>query len=87
MPILEVELTEPLKEFIDEQVSHGAYTTPSAYVTALLDQARKQATKAKLEKSVLEGLASGAPIEATPEYWEQKRRSFDERFGHHQDAS
>jgi len=81
MQTLEVSLPAPLREFVDAQVTAGTYKTPSGYIAALVEQARKQAAKAKLEALVLEGLESGVPIEVTPEYWERKRRSMEKRAG------
>ena len=41
----------------------------------LADQAAEQ----ELEALALEGLSSGQPIEAGPQYWQEKHRRLDER--------
>ena len=48
------------------------------YVDRLL-RADQQAED-ELEALALEGLASGAPMEAGPGYWEEKHRRLDERL-------
>jgi len=49
-----------------------------AYLERLV-QADRQGTE-ELETLALEGLESGAPIEAGPTYWEDKHRQLDERL-------
>ncbi|MFI5094843.1 MAG: type II toxin-antitoxin system ParD family antitoxin [Candidatus Acidiferrales bacterium] len=49
-----------------------------AYLERLV-QADRQGTE-ELEALALEGLESGAPIEAGPSYWQDKHRQLDERL-------
>lgn len=49
-----------------------------AYLERLV-QADKQAIE-ELEALAIEGLESGAPIEAGPSYWQEKHRRLDERL-------
>ena len=76
---LNISLPQSLKDFVEEQAEGGAYGTPSEYVGELLRQDQIRTAKQKLEALLLEGLDSGEPIEATPEYWENKRRRLIER--------
>jgi antitoxin ParD1/3/4 len=73
MTSLNISLPQSLKDYVEEQVSSGGYSTPSEYLRELLRQDQRQRTEEKLEALLLEGLNSGAPIEITPEYWERKR--------------
>jgi hypothetical protein len=52
--------------------------TVSAYVERLVNA--DQAAEEELELLALEGLNSGAPIEAGPGYWEEKHRRLDDRL-------
>ena len=63
---------------IDEQIAEGGYSTASEYIRDLIRQAQKQAAKEKLDNMLLEGLASGEPIEVTDEWWQEKQ----ERLNH-----
>jgi len=49
-----------------------------AYLERLV-QADQQGIE-ELEALALEGIESGAPIEAGPSYWQEKHRSLDERL-------
>ena len=49
-----------------------------AYVERLLNA--DQSAEEELESLALEGLNSGAPIDAGPGYWEEKHRRLDERL-------
>ncbi len=79
MASLNISLPQSLKEYVEDQVSSGGYSTPSEYLRELLRQDQKQRAEQKLEALLLEGLNSGDPIEITPEYWERKRAQLVER--------
>ena len=49
-----------------------------AYLESLV-RADQQGTE-ELESLALEGLNSGAPIEVSPSYWQEKRARLDERL-------
>jgi len=52
--------------------------TVEAYLERLVRA--DQNALAELESLAAEGLASGAPIDAGPDYWEKKHRQLDERL-------
>ena len=52
--------------------------TVDAYLERLVRA--EQSARDELEALALEGLNSGPPIEAGPEYWEAKHRRLDERL-------
>lgn len=70
---LNISLPSSLKEYLEHQVKEGGYDTPSDYIGELVREDQQRKAEARLEALLLEGINSGAPIEATPEYWEQKR--------------
>lgn len=67
---MNVSLPEALRDFINERVVEGGYSNVSDYVRALIREDRAKHAKARIEAKLLEGLASGPPIEATDAYWE-----------------
>lgn len=73
MTSLNISLPQSLKDFVEEQVKAGGYSTPSEYMRELLRQDQKRRAKEKLEAMLLEGINSGTPIEVNDEYWERKR--------------
>ena len=79
MASMNISLPQSLKDYVEDRVSVGGYSTPSEYLRELLRQDQKQRTEDKLETLLLEGLESGEPIEITPEYWENKRKRLVER--------
>ena len=79
MASMNISLPQSLKDYVEDRVSVGGYSTPSEYLRELLRQDQKQRTEDKLETLLLEGLESGEPIEITPEFWENKRKRLVER--------
>src|SRR4030095_11922858 len=79
MTSLNISLPQPLKDFVEERVKEGGYSTPSEYVRGLLREDQKRRAEERLEALLLEGLNSGKPIAVTPEYWEKKRQQLIKR--------
>lgn len=75
MTSLNVSLPKALKEYIEGQVSGGAYSTPSEYVRALIREDQKRRAQEKLESALLEGLSSGPAAEINRDYWTGKRKN------------
>jgi antitoxin ParD1/3/4 len=73
MTTLNISLPDSMRAFIDEQIAQGGYSTASEYIRDLIRQAQKQAAQEKLDNLLLEGLASGEPIEVTDEWWQKKQ--------------
>lgn len=74
MATMNISLPDPLKEHVREQVATGAYSNPSDYVRALIRADRKRVEEERLEQMLLDGLASGPAVEATPERMAELRR-------------
>ena len=79
MTSLNISLPQPLKDFVEERVKEGGYSTPSEYVRELLREDQKRRIEERLEALLLEGMNSGKPLAVTPEYWEKKRQQLIER--------
>jgi antitoxin ParD1/3/4 len=71
---LNISLPDSLKDYVENQVKEGGYSDPSEYIQTLVRDDRKRKAEESIETLLLEGLNSGDPIEATPEFWEEKRR-------------
>ena len=68
---MSISLPQSLKDFIGERVVGGRFSNPSDYIRALVREDQKRQAEEKLEALLIEGLASGPPDEATPEYWRE----------------
>ena len=74
MQTMNISLPEQLKEFIDQQVGSGRYSSVSEYVRDLVRDDEKRKTQDKLESMLLEGIQSGAATELARADWLEIRR-------------
>lgn len=73
MTTMNISLPDPMKQFVEEQVSSGGYSSASEYVRELVRAEQKRQAKEKLELELIEAMKSPAE-EATPEYWARLRK-------------
>ena len=66
MQTMNISLPDPLKDFVDAQISSGRYSSVSEYVRELIREDEKRKAEARLEAMLLEGLAS-PESELTPQ--------------------
>ena len=69
MTTVTISLPESLKEFIDRPLATKGYGNVSEYFRSLLRDAQKAEEDARLEALLLEGVAGGAGIPLTAEFW------------------
>ena len=74
MGTMNISLPDPLKDFIEQQVSSGRYSSISEYMRELVREDEKRKAQEKLEALLLEGLQSGAASEMTKTDWDEIRR-------------
>lgn len=74
MQTMNISLPDQLKEFVDEQVGSGRYSSVSEYVRDLIRGDERRRAQEKLETMLMEGLQSGQPTEMTHEDWAEIRR-------------
>jgi antitoxin ParD1/3/4 len=79
MTSFNVSMPRALKQYIEEQVAGGTYSTPSEYVRELIRDDQKRRAKEKLESALLEGLNSGPAAEIDSTYWTRRRKALRER--------
>jgi antitoxin ParD1/3/4 len=87
--MLNISLPDQIKTFVEEQATLAVTAKPHAagfnsaneyvYHLILREQGRI-AQQERIESLLLEGLESGEPVEATDNWWEQKRTQLVERF-------
>jgi len=79
MTSMNITLPEPMRQYVDEQISTGSYGTASEYIRALIREDQRRRSQERLDALLLEGLDSGEPIEVTPEFWQSLRKRIDDR--------
>jgi antitoxin ParD1/3/4 len=80
METMNIALPESMKQFVQDRVSEGGYSSVSEYVRELIRADQKRKIEERIDTLLLEGLDSGRPIPVTPEYWEAKKRKLAERL-------
>lgn len=80
MATMNISLTDPLKQFVDEEVSQGGYSSTSDYVRDLIRQRQRQKAEELLRRLIAEGLASGPSAPVTSAAFERMRRDLAERL-------
>lgn len=73
MESMNISLPEPLKQFVDGQISSGRYSSASEYVRELIRADEKRKAADELEALLLAGL-QGEATEMTSEDWRAIRQ-------------
>jgi antitoxin ParD1/3/4 len=73
MQTMNISLPDPMKQYVEEQVTAGAYSSASEYVRELVRADQKRQAKEELEQVLLSAINSGDPIDVTPQMIEQVR--------------
>lgn len=79
MATMNISLPDGLREYVEERVAEGGYSTASEYVQDLIREDQKRKGLEKLEALLLEGLDSPSR-EMTPKDWAEIRRELNERL-------
>ena len=73
---MNVSLTEPLKDYVDDKVSSGIYGSASEFVReAIREKLQREQAQSILTGKLLNGLDSGRPIPFTAGYFKAKKRA------------
>lgn len=67
MQTMNISLPDPMKQYVEDQVTAGAYSSASEYVRELVRADQKRHAKEQLEQVLLSAINSGDPIEVTSE--------------------
>lgn len=79
--MLNISLPDQVQSFVEEQAIAAGFNSINEYVYHLiLREQERIAQQQRIESLLLEGLESGEPVEATDDWWEQKRIQLIERF-------
>ncbi len=79
MQTMNISLPDSMKQFVEEQVIIGEYSSTSEYMRELVRADQKRKAKEEFEQTLLASLSEGEAEEATPEFWSTLRAEFDKR--------
>ena len=74
MQTMNISLPDQLKEFVDQQIISGRYSSVSEYVQELIRDDERRKAQERLEALLLEGIQSSEPTEMTRDDWAEIRR-------------
>lgn len=80
MATMTISLPDPLREFIESEVSTGNYGSASEFFREMVRERQKQKEHERLETLLLEGIESGQPIEVTEQYLKLRQRSLRDKL-------
>lgn len=80
MATMNISLADPLKEFVDEEVREGGYSSTSDYMRDLIRQRQREKAAAFLRQLIAEGMASGPAEPVTGDTFAQMRKDLRERM-------
>ena len=79
MQTMNISLPDPMKQYVEEQVTVGDYSSASEYMRELVCADQNRNSKEQLEPTLLESLLEGEAQEATPEFWSTLRTELSKR--------
>ena len=73
MAVVNVSLPDQMKDYIEERLREGRFSSTSEYIRDLVREDQKRRSDERLEALLLEGLESGQPIDVDDDYIQRKR--------------
>ena len=86
MKSMNISLPDTMRDYIEEQVAQGGYSSVSEYFRELVRQDQKLRANERLQTMLLEGLNSGNATEMTAQDWEDIRQAVREKTNKRQSA-
>jgi len=86
MDTMNIALPESMKEFVQQQVAKGAYSSVSEYIRELIRADEKEKARAALETEILQGLQSGDSTPMTDRDWREIRQEVRRRHARRKKA-
>jgi antitoxin ParD1/3/4 len=80
MTTMNISLPSSMREFIEQEVSEGGYSTPSEYMRELVREAKRRREEERVEKLLLEAIDSGPATAMTKQDWAQIKQRGLERI-------
>jgi antitoxin ParD1/3/4 len=71
-----------MKTFVQKRAAEGGFSNVREYVLDLIRADHQRRHEERLDELLLEGLASGEPIEVDEAYWQAKKEKLAARLQH-----
>jgi len=82
METMKIALPESMKTFVQKRAAEGNFSSVREYVLDLIRADQQRRHEERLDELLLEGLASGEPIEVDEAYWQVKKEWGAARLHH-----
>ena len=82
MDMMKIALPESMKAFVQKRAAEGNFSSVREYVLHLIRADQQRRHEERLDELLLEGLASGEPIEVDEVYWQAKKEKLAARLQH-----
>ena len=82
METIKIALPESMKTFVQKRAAEGRFSGVREYVLNLIRADHQRRHEERLDERLLEGLASGEPIEVDEAYWQAKKEKLAARLEH-----
>lgn len=79
MDTMNIALPQSMKQFVQQQVAAGGYSSVSEYIRQLIRTDEKEQLRVALEAEILKGLNSGDSTVMTDQDWRQIRNEVRQR--------
>jgi antitoxin ParD1/3/4 len=86
MDTMNIALPPSMKQFVQDQVQRGGYSSVSEYIRDLIRSDQREKARQALEAQILKGLESGNPTPMTPEDWAEIRAEVRRRHANRNQA-
>ena len=86
MDTMNIALPASMKQFVQDQVQRGGYSSVSEYIRDLIRSDQREKARQALEAEILKGLESGNPTPMTPEDWAEIRAEVRRRHANRNQA-
>jgi antitoxin ParD1/3/4 len=80
MSSINISLPETMRDWVENQVRLGGFSTASEFIRQLIREAQKQYVEKEIEAKLLQGLASGEATEMSQKDWQDIRAEVQRRI-------
>jgi antitoxin ParD1/3/4 len=80
MATMNISLPDPLREYVEERVEQGGYSTASEFFRELIREDRRRRAQDRLEELIEEALESGPVSPMTKDDWRRLREEAHARL-------
>lgn len=80
MATMSISLTEPLKQFVDDEIREGGFASTSDYMRDLIRQRQHRKAEETQRALITEGMVSGPAVPMEPNFFNRMRERLREKL-------